>query len=273
MDNSRSLKLKCVSNARELGGYIASDGRTIKRGLLLRTGRLDEADTEDIASLCGYNVGAVIDFRMPAEAETAPDPDLSGANYFNLSILNEAEIIKQDDEMSIDLKWIKSDPIRFLRMALDAKVIHPDMYIDFLRSDEGKAGFARFFRILLDTPTNKAVLWHCTSGKDRTGVAAMLILSALGVDEETIIYDYLLTNEFNSERIMKTTIFLMSNLDDDEKPRIPDMLVVLDGVNKSYMQNAVDYLKSEYGSVMGYIKTELGISDDETEILKKRYLE
>ena len=273
MDYSRSLKLNGVSNARELGGYITSDGRAVKHGLLLRTGRLDEAGAEDIARLCEYNIGTVIDFRMPAETVTAPDPDISGAKNINISILNEAEIIKQQDENSIDMAWIKTDPVLFLKTALDEKIIHPDMYIGFLAGADGKKGFEQFFRAVLETPADKAVLWHCTSGKDRTGVAAMLILSVLGVDEETIMHDFLLTNEFNSERIMKTTMFLMSSLKDDEKLRIPEMLVVLDGVNKSYLQNAFDYLKSEYGTVTDYIRTELGIKDDEIEILKNRYLE
>ncbi len=61
---------------------------------------------------------------------------------------------------------------------------------------------------MLDTEPERAVLWHCTGGKDRTGLAAMLILSALGVDEETVVKDYLLTNEFNAQRIAGTKQYL-----------------------------------------------------------------
>ncbi|MBQ3427302.1 MAG: tyrosine-protein phosphatase [Clostridia bacterium] len=271
--NKQSIGLTGVSNARELGGYKTIDGRIVKSGLLLRTGRLDKATAEDIRRLeVDYKVGVIVDFRMPAEAVHAPDPDISGAERYSISIINEAEMIKQQKQKGIDMAMMYSDPLIFLKMALESKVVHPGMYIDFLKSNAGKAGFARFLRLAIDAPHDRALLWHCTSGKDRTGIAAMLLLEIFGVSKETIMEDFLLTNEFNREKIEKMREFLDEGLEPTEKHLVNDLLVVLDGVNGSYMENALEYMKSEYGSVMGYISSELQLSDADAEILRNKYL-
>lgn len=269
----QSIGLTGVANARELGGYVTDDGRRVKQGLLLRTGRLDKATVEDINRLQSvYRVSAVVDFRMSVEASGAPDPEIKGTEIYNIGIINEAEITKRQKQKSIDMKAMYKDPLIFLKTALESKVVHPGMYIDFLSGDAGKSGFSRFLRLVKDAPVDRAVLWHCTSGKDRTGIAAMLLLTIFGIDEETIMYDFLLTNEFNRARIERNREFLNDGLEPSEKHLIPDMLVVLDGVNGRYMENALEYLKREYGSVIRYIKTELGISEDNMEVLRNKYL-
>lgn len=271
--NKQSIGLASVPNARELGGYKTYDGRSVRTGLLLRTARLDKATAEDIRRLeTEYKVSTIVDFRMPAEAANAPDPDISGAENYNISIINEAEIIKRQKQKGINMAAMYKDPLVFLKTALESKVVHPGMYIDFLKSDAGKDGFGRFLRLAIETPDDHALLWHCSSGKDRTGIAAMLLLEIFGVDEKTIMHDFLLTNEFNREKIEKMREFLDEGLEPQKKYLINDMLVVLDGVNGSYMENALEYLKSEYGSVKGYIISELGIDDADMELLREKYL-
>jgi protein-tyrosine phosphatase len=100
---------------------------------------------------------------------------------------------------------------------LDSGIISDQMYVEFLQGETGKAGFRNFFRVLLETPEGSAVLWHCTNGKDRTGVAAMLLLGILNVDEETIMADFMLTNTFNEAEITATRQQLQKYIQDEAK--------------------------------------------------------
>ena len=95
----------------------------------------------------------------------------------------------------------KVDKLDRLRLAIKYGTFTDQMYVDFLSSDTGKTGYHRFFEELLSLPDGQAILFHCSEGKDRTGCAAMLILYALGVDEKTIMEDFLLTNIYNAALI------------------------------------------------------------------------
>ncbi len=113
-------------------------------------------------------------------------------------------------------------------------------------------------------------MWHCTAGKDRTGLAAMLLLSALGVDEKTVVEDYLLTNEFNALRIAGTKRYLKAQGYNDAL--IDKAVIVFDAVDERFMRNALAWMKKEYGSVIGYIRDGLNISQRKIDILKEKYL-
>lgn len=137
--------------------------------------------------------------------------------------------------------------------------------------DQGKKGYTEYFRQLLALPEGNSLLFHCSQGKDRTGLGAMLILSALDVDEETIMQDYLLTNVFNAELIEKERkMFSQYNLSDSD---LNKYLSAMDQVDPVYMKNALDYLKKNYGSVKGYITKELGLTEKDFASLKNKFLE
>ena len=148
-------------------------------------------------------------------------------------------------------------------------MISDQMYVEFLQGEIGKAGFKDFFRVLLETPEGSAVLWHCTNGKDRTGVAAMLLLGVLNVDEETIMEDYMLTNVFFEEEISAMRTQLSQYVKDEAK--LEEFLVAGKGVYAPYMQNAIDYIKENYGDISGYVKTELGLTDADIVKLQDLY--
>ena len=149
-------------------------------------------------------------------------------------------------------------------------MLEENMYIGFLMCETGRKAYEDFFRILLSTDSERAVLWHCTAGKDRTGLAAMLVLSLLGVDEETVVSDYLLTNEYDAKRIAGTRQYLKARGCDDAL--IEKAVIVFDAVDECFMRNALAYLKKEFGSVVGYIRDGLNISKAEIDLLKEKYL-
>jgi protein-tyrosine phosphatase len=145
------------------------------------------------------------------------------------------------------------------------------MYVHFLSHDVGKRGYAQMFRELLALPEGTSLLFHCTQGKDRTGCAAMLILSALGVDEETIMADYMLTNEFNADLIAEQRQQLLDAGVAEED--LDGIMIVRDQVFPQTMRNALDWMKENYGSVRGYITQELGVTDAEIAQLQDKFLE
>jgi len=189
-----------------------------------------------------------------------------GAEYYHVNIIDDSKLGKKADKGGL-FEMSTEEFLEFIETAENLGIFGENMYITFLESAVGQQGYRKFLEILVKA--EGAVLWHCTSGKDRTGLAAMLILSALGVDEETIVKDYLLTNEYNAEKIAETRTFFLDKTHDEiiaEKA-----VLLMDGVSEIPMKNALAHLKEKYGSVKGYIKF-LRISDKEIEILKEKYL-
>lgn len=268
MNLNHSIHLNSIQSARELGNYLTVDGRRIKNGVLLRTASLNGISDQDVRLLTDvYHVSHIVDFRMPMEITGAEDPPIPGAQYHHLNVIDPSNLPAQDAP-GVDIDAL--DLVQMVKMSEQMGFLNDKMYIGFLATETGKAAYAEFFRILLTADPNHAVLWHCTSGKDRTGLAAMLLLSALGVDEETVISDYLLTNEYNARRIAGTKQYLKAQGCDDAL--IEKAVIVFDAVDVRFMRNAITYLKKEYGSVVGYIRGGLGLSQTDINSLKENYL-
>lgn len=264
----QSIPLTGIRNSRELGGYVTADGRVIKKGVLLRTAGLNGMSDEDFRLLKDeYRLQHIIDLRMKMELLGADDPTIDGAEYHHLDIIDITEMLP---EGAPAIEFDMLDRVKVVELAVRSGMLNEDMYIGFLRCGSGKKAFSDFFKILLASDPDRAVLWHCTSGKDRTGLAAMLLLSALGADEKTIFEDYLLTNEYNAKRIESTRQFYISKGYD--KAFTDTAVLVFDAVDGQFMKNAIEYLKKEYGSVTGYIRDGLGISQEDIDSLKEKYL-
>lgn len=271
---SQTIGLTGVGNARQLGGYVGADGRKVKDGVLLRSAALGSATDEDVKKLTEvYHLAEVIDLRTTNEIEAAPDLDIDGVKNVNLRILDEAALMKavesQDPEVMALMQSEKMEDK--LEAAIKIGLVGDQMYITFLSHDAGKQGYAQMFKDLLALPEGQSLLFHCTQGKDRTGCAALLILSALGVDEDTIMADYLLTNEFNAELIaQERQDMLDSGVAEDQ---LDHYMIARDQVFPQTMANGLAWLKENYGSTMGYIKQELGITDEEIAELQAKFLD
>ena len=274
-ESGQSLSLTGVGNARELGGYTAADGRTVKRGVLLRTAKLADATQEDVERLLSaYHLAVDVDFRGDGEVEKAPDPQMAGVEYLNIHILDESAGFSEemDDEIAaLEEQGVEVDKITMTRLALKYGVFTDQMYVDFLSSDVGKAGYSQFFQALLALKEDQALLFHCSQGKDRTGCGAMLILFALGVDEETVMADFLLTNEYNAALIAEERAYLTENgIGEDE---LDAYMRTMDQVYPEFMENAIQWMTETYGSPLGYITQELGVTEADIQALRDRYLE
>ena len=269
-EEAQTLNMSTISNARELGGYQTRDGKTVREGVLLRAGALTDASQEELDSLINdYNLTAIIDMRASYELAEDPEPAVDGVAQYNFKIMDEQMMARRAAAIQDVLTDPNVDPVKRMTAILEADVISDQMYVEFLQGETGKTGFRDFFRVLLETPEGNAVLWHCTNGKDRTGVAAMLLLGVLNVDEEIIMEDFLLTNVFFEAEISAMRQKLGAYIQDEAM--LEELMVTGKGVYAPYMQNAIDYIKENYGDIPGYVKAELGLTDADIAKLQMLY--
>lgn len=269
-NNHHSIGLTGVKNARELGGYKTTDGRTVKSGKLLRTGKLVKATDEDKQKLVDtYHLTKDIDFRFDAEIAKDPDPTLPGVEYYNFPAVG----ISMIDLTSEEGQGYTKDALNSLiKMDKDGNLInsyYKMMYRSLYVTDDGLNAYRNFFQQLLAANGN-TVLWHCSAGKDRTGNAAMLLLIALGVDKETAIQDYLLTNDYVAAD-KKAAYDKYYEKTHNEK--IAQDFASDPGVKRAWIEESFKTIEKYYGSVNGYLHKALGLTDDDIAKLRAAYTE
>lgn len=274
---AQSIPLEGVNNARELGGYITEDGRTINSGMLFRTARLDELTEADITLLSEtYNLRDIVDFRYDSELEEHPTPEIEGVTNTQISVLNPAGLTNETEDESSELSEAAETPpyendyLNFVLSMGGASGVKEAMSASaagLITEEIGQEGFRQFFEILLKDEEG-AVLWHCNAGKDRTGVATALVLGALGCDRETIITDYLLTNEYMAEEIEAYLEAAKEETDDED---LLDGIRLLTGVDQAYVEAALDAIDENYGSMETYLEEAMQLSEDDINVLIKKY--
>lgn len=264
-----SIGLVGVSNARELGGYKTKDGRTVKFGKLLRSGELVGMTVSDKMKLTKkYHVVKIVDFRTSFEiGDDNLDPPLPGAEYRNYPFLPFGYMFSTPEGRRLG-KNLLHDLITLDRDGDLVVDYYRSNYRSMILSDDGIAMFRGFFRDLLDA-NGGAVICHCTAGKDRTGNAMALLLSALGVDRKTIIEDYLLTNDYNRDEI--------NDLFEDALEITGSKVIATDvshaiGVERSWIKESFKTIEANYGSVDNYLKKAIGLSSKDIRKLQKYYL-
>lgn len=180
------LELEEGINFRELGGYLTEDGRKIKWHKLLRCGSMAQLTKNDVDYLDQYGVRYIIDLRSPEESNYSPDKYPDKAQYF------------QDTVYPFSFSLFKNlGIINNMRLGASNMDFGRQTYLQMLLDPHAQAAYRKMFNVLLENDKEgESVVFHCTAGKDRTGVAAFLILSALGVSEKQIVEDYLYTNLF-----------------------------------------------------------------------------
>ena len=262
---STRLPLENLNNTRDLGGMTALDGRHIKPGKLLRSGHLFAASQRDRARL-GATVGLVVDFRTEAETAEKPDPAIDGVDFLHLPIFESlAAGVSRD---------AKSDEDAFAMVAGDpgaAKSYMTRLYVDFIENDFCLSQYARFVRLLL-TEREKAVLWHCTAGKDRAGFASVIVEELLGIPRDAIMADYLITNDYLQTEIQGLiSLFAQQSGGLDEASK--EALIWLFGAHGDYLNALYAKIEERFGSFDGFLRDGLGLTAADREQSKTMYLE
>ena len=261
---NRLLDINSGHNFRDLGGYQTVDGRTVKWRQLLRTGSLAELNDADLATLAQIPVTQDIDLRGQAEVRQMPDRVPQTATYYHLPVFDEDETDASHSNEEI-AKRMQEEGNGYRRML--------KVYSRMVTIPSAKRAFQQLFARLLANQSG-ATLFHCTAGKDRTGMAAFLILSALGVPRETILDDYLLTNPVTKD-FREDWLAQMKR----ELPQTPATEILINNrralasVNADYLNTAITAIENQYGDVQHYLTDYLELSDDQLHQLRDRYLE
>lgn len=264
------LPVDGIVNARDLGGYQATDGKTVRHGLLLRSASLAEAKEKDLSYLSGIPVGTVVDFRMDFELRGKEDKMIPGARYVRLPVNSSG--IDVADEDAKELSRHKSFDIRIFIMIAAfnkrAQKIAHEMYPIMVTDEDCQKQFSAFLQMVVHA--DSAILFHCTQGKDRVGLASAYILSALGVDRETIIKDFDATNAIYAKDVKRLSRRVRFFGGKDKEIETVKAFI---GANTDNFIKVLDLIDSEYGSMLNYIQGPLGLSDDDILRLKERYLQ
>jgi protein-tyrosine phosphatase len=242
---ARHLNLAGASNFRDLGGYPGTDGRTVRWRQIFRSNHLGHLTEADIEAVRRLGLKSAFDFRGTEERVAA--------------MCGLAEIAVHS--FPIEPTVVAALRARLVRAGAlspaDALDVMRDSYRNYVR--HSTPSFRALFAHLLEDRAPLVI--HCTAGKDRTGFACALILHALGVPDEVIAEDYLLTNRF-----YRRDAAASSDLPDEVRQ-------VLGTVEASFLAAAFDAIGAEYGDLESYFSAGLGVGSDERAELAGRYLE
>lgn len=253
----RKLPFRELVNFRDLGGYMGADGRRIKEGLLYRSGGLYLLNDEELRRFHELNIAFVLDLRSKSEVAAQPDPALPGVRLLQHSGLNHksgAEI----DFSPAGMARVGGEGEAQLRQFLGYYKELP------LENDS--------FHILLQEMCRLSapILFHCASGKDRTGVAAMLVLYLLGAAPETIMDDYMLSNAFLRENIARE---LASRAEIVEKdPAAKTLSLMKEGVVPEAGSTAMRTILNAAPDAVSFFEKEYGLSEDAVCRIRDFYL-
>jgi protein-tyrosine phosphatase len=246
------VRLASADNFRDVSGpdtaYAGADGRTLRRGVAYRSNELQLTDT-DVESLARLGIGAIYDLRTDHEVEAHPDAHVPGTRWQHLEVTG-----------------IPMDAVSTLADRRTAHDVMLQVYRGFVEVEGARAAFATLLRSIADS--DAPVLFHCTAGKDRTGWAAALLLHLAGVDDETVLEDYLLTNTFSSATREKYLGLVREHLGAD-KVDVYERVMVAD---EAYLQAAYDAVTATYGDRLGYLRDGLGLKDATVSALRDRML-
>ncbi len=247
-NSRRALKLEGGSNFRDLGGYPAAGGKTVAWGRIYRSADISKLTEADLNTLADRHLATVCDLRGPDEVKNNPDRLPAGARWVNLPAGSENIRLSQMSQMMNNST--RRDSL---------------MTSSYGNTTHFKAKYQPMFEELLALDGGKALLFHCTAGKDRTGIGAALVLSALGVSKELVLKDYAATNEYwtGREQMMKTLIG--QGMD---STRVRGMMAA----DPAYLGKTFAAIDRQYGSMNAFLVKEMELTPEKLGALRAKYL-
>lgn len=230
----KRLPLKNVSNLRDLGGIPTEQGKMVAWGKFLRSSHLSRINDEEITFLEGYGVRTIIDLRLASEREKQKSLETDLIENIHISLLNDEE----KSLASLDSEKIKD-------------IADFDLFERYKEYLQNKDNLKRIFDVIF-SKNDGGVLYHCSAGKDRTGLISMLILGLLDVSKADIVADYQISYTLiKEERQHMPTDYILNVLNSNPE-----------NISKTY-----DYVIEVYGSIVNFFK-DLGYTQETLENFK-----
>ncbi len=243
-----------AANLRDLGGLATTDGRTVCTGRLFRSGHLYDLEVSGRATIDALGLRTIVDLRRPTEVASRPHPDLPGCEVVGISVSDD------DNEFAVVANAM-IDP--------DAEPLGPDHVTSYFRTlvTDRLDRYLPVFEVATD-PDRLPLLFNCTAGKDRTGVVAAILLRILGVDDDTIMADYLLSNEVRRSWIEAAEIDHRQRIahrfgiapHEVPEERLASSRALL-CCREEYLQVVLDTAETRWGSWDAFVADGLGIEN------------
>lgn len=259
MNYGKKISFENISNLVDLGGIITSEGKTVKSGKLFRSGMLCRMSQEEAeAFLKEYDIRTIIDLRSEREMKAMPDPCVKGVSY----IWN-----------PIFMGGIQGLAIQPETGCIDMKAYMEAVYRRFVNNQIIQKQIKQFFSIIHNT-RDGAILWHCSQGRDRSGICTALLLAALGVDKKDIIENY----KESSVEFGDSIDYVLDLIYPADVPGNPAMQekarkAILDGNGYNYIEIFCDAIEKDYVTVPNYLQKALEVRVDNIVRLKTLYLD
>lgn len=256
-ETGNSIEIKKVNNFRTVGNIKNSEGKTLKEGKFYRSGHLHKLKKKSFKELESLGIKEIIDLRNAKEISDKPDQLPADIVYKKYSAFED-----KGDQLTQAKKLVLKGKVN----GSDADKRMLDFYREYVT--ENPETIKKIITEILES--EQPVLYHCTAGKDRTGITTALILTILKFDKETIYNDYLLSNNYRKKLIFKR--FKLANNLHFLYPKMDvKVLEKLSWVETEYLDAAFDEINNKYGSVDTYIQQVLGISEDKREEYIKKF--
>lgn len=248
-------RMKTLVNFRDAGGYATLDGTVVKKGKIFRSGEIVQLAADDYRAFTEtYGIKQIFDLRGSSELSERPDDQFEGVDYINI------DIMKDSKGQSASLEDMTSGK------ALSANDKMLGIYHDMILTDSAKLGYKKYLEML--GANDDPFIFHCFAGKDRTGIAAALLLGVLNVSKEDIYHDFLRTNTLRkSANDQMLAELIKKGVPENQLAEIETLMTV----KKEYLDQAFEIMETQFGSLLGFVKDGLGISDNLVAKLKTLY--
>lgn len=268
MTPGTSIPILSVPNLREIGGYRTRDGAAVRFGRFYRSTDLSKVTADDASRLAELGLVTVFDLRTESERDAAPDRAPASVREVPLDVLADTAVGSAQGSMAAQMQSVLADPTVLEKYLGDTHAM--DMFLDVYRDlvilPSALASYRAMFTDLA-APDALPALVHCTTGKDRTGWATASLLLLLGVDEDDVFHDYLLTNEQLLPSFQDVFDRFTAAGGD------PTVLELVLGVRPEYLRTALGQMRDSFGSIESYFADGLGIAASEQEVIRAHLLE
>jgi protein-tyrosine phosphatase len=257
-----ALGITAVPNLRDVGGYETRDGATVARGIAYRSDTFNPMSTEDVEKLERLALKSDYDLRTTSEVKAKPDQIPPGVQYHLLNVLADAK-----SAAPAQLEALLHEPKKANVQLGDGKIeaLFIEGYREFVSLSSARKSYRTLFLSLADQQMAPGV-FHCTTGKDRTGWAAAALLTLLGVPKQTVMADFMRSNEYTLPQFQRAIDGFVAGGGERDIP------VAIFGVKEEYLEASFDEMQRRYGTIEKYFSEALGIDAAGQKALRDLFL-